>query len=250
MVSATTPQTLKEECLRLAAEGNHGVLISGGCDDQGRLPWENFFDAIAEITQTTDLYISVHSGLIDYPHALRLKEAGVDQALIDVIGDDETLQNIYHVPFGVSRIISSLEALQKAALPTIPHIVCGLNSGKLKGEKSALAMLTDFDVQQLVIVSLMKIPGAPSWHWDSPAAEEIAELAAEARLALPHALISLGCARQRGNDAIDCLAVHAGVNRMALPSDEAVHVAVDYGLEINYQKTCCSVNKDFLVEQW
>jgi len=250
MISATTPQRLTEECLRLAAEGNHGVLVSGGCDEEGRLPWERFFDAIAEIKQTTDLYVSVHSGLIDYPNALRLREAGIDQALIDVIGDDETYQKVYHVPFGVSRIISSLEALQKADLPTIPHIVCGLNFGKLKGERSALARLTEFDVKQLVIVSLMKIPGTPSWHCDLPLAEEIAELVAEARLLLPHALISLGCARQRGNDAIDCLAIDAGVNRLALPSDEAVQAAVAYGLKISYQKTCCSVRKDCLVEPW
>ncbi len=250
MIAATTPQILIEECLRLAAKGSHGVLISGGCDEEGRLPWERFYGALGEIKRTTDLYVSVHSGLIDYPNALRLKESGVDQALIDVIGDDETFQKIYHVPFGISRIISSLEALQKAALPTIPHIVCGLNFGKLKGERSALAMLIDFDVEQLVIVSLMRIPGTPSWHCELPTAEEIAEIVAEARLVLPHALISLGCARQRGNDSIDCLAVAAGVNRLALPSDEAVQVALDYGLEINYQETCCSVRKDCLVEQW
>jgi len=192
----------------------------------------------------------VHSGLIDYPNALRLREAGIDQALIDVIGDDETYQKVYHVPFGVSRIISSLEALQKADLPTIPHIVCGLNFGKLKGERSALARLTEFDIKQLVIVSLMRIPGTPSWHCNLPLAEEIAEIVAEARLLLPHALISLGCARQRGNDAIDCLAIDAGVNRLALPSDEAVQAAVAYGLKISYQKTCCSVRKDCLVEPW
>jgi len=250
MVSATSPQILIRECLHLAGEGNHGVLISGGCDQEGRLPWEPFVGAIAEIKQTTNLYISVHSGLIDYPNALRLKEAGVDQVLIDVVGDDLTLRKIYHVPFGISRINSSLEALQKAALPTIPHIVCGLDFGKLKGEKRALAMLTRFEVEQLVIVSLMRIPGTPSWCYGSPSAEEIAEIVAEARFVLPQALIGLGCARQRGNGAIDRLAIDAGVNRLALPSDEAVQRAVDYGLDITYQKTCCSVEKDFSVEQW
>jgi len=250
MMSAATPQTLKEACLRFAGKGDYGVLISGGCDEEGRLPWENFCDAIAEIKQATGLYVSVHSGLIDYTRALRLKEAGVDQALIDVIGDDETYQSICHVPFGVSQIISSLEALQKAALPVIPHIVCGLNYGKLKGETSALAMLTKFEIEQLVIVSLMRIPGTPSWQFDLPSAEQVGEIVAEARLALPHTLISLGCARQRGGDAIDRIAIDAGVNRMALPSDEAIQAAIGYGLEITYQKTCCSVGGDCVAEQW
>ncbi|MCP4756298.1 MAG: hypothetical protein GY866_36000 [Proteobacteria bacterium] len=37
------------------------------------------------------------------------------------------------------------------------------------------------------------------------------------------------------------LAIDAGLNRMALPSDEAVAHAENYGLEVVYQNTCCSV---------
>jgi hypothetical protein len=40
--------------------------------------------------------------------------------------------------------------------------------------------------------------------------------------------------------------VDAGVNRMALPSDEAVERARSYGLDIRYQKTCCSVPADWI----
>jgi uncharacterized radical SAM superfamily protein len=65
-----------------------------------------------------------------------------------------------------------------------------------------------------------------------------------ARLRMPHTLISLGCARPRGDDRLDVLAVEAGVNRMALPSDEAIARAKAYGLEIRYRKTCCSVPGD------
>jgi len=32
---------------------------------------------------------------------------------------------------------------------------------------------------------------------------------------------------------------------MALPSDEAIKLAMDYGLKIRYQRTCCSVSHDF-----
>jgi hypothetical protein len=40
------------------------------------------------------------------------------------------------------------------------------------------------------------------------------------------------------------LAIDAGVNRVALPSDEAVEHARGYGLEIRFQATCCSVSED------
>ena len=109
MISTMTPDLLIEKCVRLSERGNHGVLISGGCDEKGRLPWEEFIQAVKKVKELTSLYISVHSGLIDYETALRLKEAGVDQALIDVIGDDETFQNIYHVKFSISKIEDTME---------------------------------------------------------------------------------------------------------------------------------------------
>ena len=250
MIPATTPELLIEKCIHLAEKGNHGVLISGGCDEQGRLPWDNFLPAIEEVKRQTSLYISVHSGLIDYEVSMRLKGAGVDQALIDMIGDDETYQDMYHVDFGVSRIVSSLESMQKADLPFIPHIVCGLHYGRIKGERKAIEMISQFDVQQVVIVSLMRIPGTPAWSAQPPKAEEVAEMIAETRFRLPDMRISLGCARQRGNSRMEILAIDAGVNLMALPSEEAIRRAMDYGLEIRYQRTCCSVSEDFSGERW
>lgn len=135
MVQTSTPEKLVMQCLELAAKGSQGVLISGGCDLSGRLPWGRFIPAIEEIKQRTDLFISIHSGLINEQEAICLKQAGVDQALIDVIGDDETFKKMYHVPFGVKRIHDAMVALQRAGLPMIPHIVCGLNYGRMKGEK-------------------------------------------------------------------------------------------------------------------
>lgn len=250
MISAKTSGPLIEKCLGLAKRGAQGVLISGGCDEEGRLPWEKVISAIEEVKRRTDLYISIHCGLIDFPTAYRLKEAGVDEALIDVIGDDQTYQDIYHLGFGVSRIEQSMESLQKAGLPVVPHIVCGLHQGKINGEQKAVEMISRFDVRQVVIVSLMGIPGTPLWGTPPPKAEEVADIIAETRFKVPKALISLGCARPRGNVPLEILAIDAGVNRMALPSEEAIEHALEYGLEIRYQRTCCSVSRDLSRESW
>jgi uncharacterized radical SAM superfamily protein len=250
MISAETSGSLIEKCLDLANRGAHGILISGGCDEEGRLPWEKVISAIGEVKQKTELYISVHCGLVDFPTATRLKEAGIDEALIDVIGDDQTYQDIYHLGFGISRIEQSLESLQKAGLPVVPHIVCGLHHGRMKGERKAVEMISQFDVRQVVIVSLMGIPGTPLWGTTPPNAEEIADIIAETRFKVPEALISLGCARPRGNVPMEIKAIDAGVNRMALPSEEAIEHARAYGLEIRYQGTCCSVSQDLSRENW
>jgi uncharacterized radical SAM superfamily protein len=248
MIPTTTSDELVERCLRLDEGGNHGVLISGGCDETGRLPWDRFLPAIREIKDRTGLLVSIHSGLVDEATACNLKEAGVDQALIDVVGDDETYRSICHVPFGVSEIMSSLEGLKGAGLEIVPHVVCGLHFGELRGEAEALRIIAGFDVRQLVIVSVMKLHGRPEGGFLMPRAEAIAGVIAEARIMMPDTSISLGCARQRGNRRLETLAIDAGVNRMALPSEEAVEHARSYGLEVRFQATCCSVLEDLSVD--
>jgi len=250
MIPAENPDELLKKCIKLEKKGNHGVLLSGGCTKEGKLPWKKFIPAIAEIKQKTGLFISIHSGLIDYKEALALKAAGVDQALIDVIGDDSTYQKVYHVPFGVAEIENALAALQDASLPTVPHVVCGLDYGRITGEERALEMISRFSVEQVVIVSLMNLAGTKMEKALPPDAHDVAHIIAKARALMPETCISLGCARQRGNTLMETLAIDAGINRMALPSEDAILRAKFHGLEIRYQKTCCSVTKNFASRSW
>jgi len=250
MVQASKPELLIERCQTLEKKGVVGVLISGGCDYNGQLPWNDFLDAVKTIKQTTNLMVSVHSGLISESSAIEMKEAGVDQALIDVIGDEDTFLKVYHLSKGIDKIEKSMGALVNASIELIPHIVCGLDYGRIKGEENAVSIVSNFDVEKLVFVSLMGIPGTPMFKVKPPKAENVATIIANARFKMPKTKISLGCARERGNSLLDVLAIKAGVNSMALPSDEAVIQAEKYNLDIRYQKTCCSVSVDLSSSHW
>jgi hypothetical protein len=250
MIHAPEPDLLVDKCLQLEKSGNLGVLISGGCDEDGCLPWGKFIQAIREVKAQTGLRVSIHSGFVDHTTALRLKGVGVDQVLIDIIGDDETYRKIYHLESGITRLLASLDALEKARLPIVPHVVCGIYYGKIRAEANAIEIVSGFNVSLLVIISLMRIPGTPMWGVASPPAGAVAQLAAEARLRMPEAEISLGCARQRGNESLETLAINAGVNRMALPSEAALNRARYYGLEIKYRRTCCSVSGGIDESEW
>ena len=245
MIPTESPEELLKKCIQLEKKGNYGILLSGGCTKKGKLPWQKFIPTIAEIKRKTNLFISIHSGLIDYRDALALKTAGVDQALIDVVGNDETYKKVYHVPFGVVEIQKAMEALQKAGLPMVPHVVCGLDYGRITGEEQALEMISQFPVDQVVIVSLMNLTGTKMEKIIPPDAHDVAHIIAKARTLMPETCISLGCARQRGNVLMETYAIDAGINRMALPSEEAILRAKFHDLEIRYQKTCCSVTKNF-----
>ena len=250
MVAADSPERLVARCRELEKKGNLGVLISGGCLEDGSMPWQDFLPVIETIKTTTNLFVSIHCGLVNDAQAEGMKQAGVDQALIDVIGSDKSFKKIYHVPFGVEKIEAAMASLAKAGLPMVPHIVCGIDYGRIKGEYRAVEMVSQFEIAQLVVVSLMRIPGTPTGKADPPAAEDVADILAQARLAMPDAPISIGCARQRGNSRLEELAIHAGVNCMALPSEEAVERALKYGLDIRYQPTCCSVPVQYQTGNW
>ncbi|MCU0564944.1 MAG: radical SAM protein [Desulfobacterales bacterium] len=194
MIAAESPEALVARCREIEREGHPGVLVSGGCDGDGCLPWGPFLPALSEVKRTTRLHVSVHAGFIRTSDALGLKGAGVDQALVDVIGDDGTLRRVYHVPFGVERVASALAALRAAGVPVVPHIVCGLDGGRMVGEERALELVARFGLEQLVVVAFMGLPGTPLHRAGPPAPEAVAGLIARARLRLPDLTISLGCA--------------------------------------------------------
>ena len=244
MIHAETPEDLVRKCLMIHRRGDIGCLVTGGSDLEGRLPWDGFIDAIREVKDRTDLRISVHSGLIDPGTARRLKEAGVDQALIDVIGDDDTLREVYHLPFGTEAVEDSLGALSDAGLEIVPHIVAGLHYGQLRGEYRAIEMIAEHPPSTLVIVVLMSLRNTSMYDVQPPDPDEVARIFATARIRMPDTLISLGCARPRNEYGfqIDERAIDAGVNRIAVQSDPAIHRADAYGLEKVFRYTCCSVD--------
>jgi len=241
MIPATSPGELINACKRIKERGNFGVLITGGCLIDGSLPWKKFIKAISYVKGNLNLFISIHTGLIDEETARSLADAGINQALIDVISDDETYKRVYNLYSNVSDVLRSLEALKLSEIPIIPHIVVGLNFGKITGEYNSVKIIKGFGPQALVFVSLMPITGTSMADVKPPEAEEIITLMAKARFELPSTPFSLGCVRERGNHKIDLLAVECGVNRIALPASEAIKKAEEYNLKIEWKKTCCSV---------
>ncbi|MEM3622817.1 MAG: radical SAM protein, partial [Candidatus Bathyarchaeia archaeon] len=138
MYSAVTPEKLFALCSKLKREGASGCLISGGCLPNGSVPLENFVDTIGKVKRDLGLTVFVHTGIIDFSMAKRLKDAGVDAALIDIIGSDETIKEIYNLKMTTMDYENSLKALSEVGIAFVPHVIVGLHYGKLKGELHAL----------------------------------------------------------------------------------------------------------------
>lgn len=242
MVPSMTPEGLFDVCAKLKKDGAIGCLISGGCLPDGSVPIDKFIDAIAKIKQELGLIVVVHTGVIDLPTAKRLKSAGVDAALIDIIGSDETIREIYHLDVTVFDYEKSLQAFSESGIPFVPHVLVGLHYGRLKGELKALKMIAKYSPSAVITIAFMPIHGTPMENVKPPEPEDIARILASARLLLPETPIVLGCMRPKGEPRkmIDLLAVRAGVDAIAFPVEEAIQLAESLNLDLSFSSLCCS----------
>jgi uncharacterized radical SAM superfamily protein len=242
MYPATTPEALYNLCRKLKAEGALGCLISGGCLPDGSVPLDRFIEAIRQVKADFGLAIFAHVGVVNFERALRLKEAGVDAALIDILGSDETIKEVCNLDLTVKSYENALEALSKAGLTFIPHVIVGLHYGKLLGEFNALQMISRYRPSALVIIAFMPIHGTDMANVEPPRPLDIARVLAVARMMFPRTPIALGCMRPKGEHRAetDVLAIKAGVDAIAFPDEKAVDFALKQGFEISFSSYCCS----------
>jgi uncharacterized radical SAM superfamily protein len=242
MYPARSPEKLVDLCVELKSKGSVGCLISGGCSSNGSVPLDGFIDAIAEIKRDLGLTVIVHTGVINDRMAKRLKMAGIDAALIDVIGSNETIQEIYNLDVDVGDYENSLRALRDAGIPTVPHVLVGLHYGKLHGEVHALEIISRHNPSAVIIIVFMPIHNTAMENVTPPSPYAVAKVIANARISMPSVPMALGCMRPKGQHRTetDVLAVKAGVNAIAFPAEEAVKLAKSLGYNVSFSSFCCS----------
>jgi hypothetical protein len=242
MYPAPTPEELISLCRRLQTMGCTGVLLSGGADAQGAVPLRRHLPAI-EALKRMGLRVIVHTGLIDQEAAHGLHDAGVDQALFDVIGDADTIRSVYGLPYTPGDYARGLQALRRAGLVVAPHVVIGMHFGQLRGELTALEIIRDAGAEMVVLVVLRALPKTPMAAITPPAAEDVGRLTAVARLLMPDAPLMLGCVRPaaRSKVSMERLAVLAGANVVAYPDPDTVRLVGEKGLRTEFLESCCTL---------
>jgi lipoyl synthase len=220
-----------------APGGATSALISGGCDRQGRVPVTGYLEQIAAIKQGRRL--NWHVGLID-EGSMRAIAPYVDVISFDVVGDAETIREVYGLQ-ATPEDYAETYAMLRHYVPVIPHITVGLHGGQLGHERPAMDLLARIGLEALVFIVLIPTPGTRYAERTPPAAEEVALLLAEARQRFPRASLQLGCMRPRRSyrAQLDPLAVQAGANVIVSPAREAIAEAVARGLQVVETRECC-----------
>lgn len=235
--------TLYDLCSRLHDQGARGVLISGGSDRHGRVPLRRHLPDLIKVRHKLGLLIRVHPGLPDEQTCRGLADADIDGAMVDIIGDNRTIEQVYHLNTDVGEYEAVLERLERHGIPCVPHIILGLHFGKMLGEENALSMIARHKLKLLVVVILMPLSGTPMAMAVPPSMTEVSDFFQLARRTLPAERIMLGCARPMGayKARVDRAAVDAGFNGIAFPADGIVGYAESRGLKPEFINACCGV---------
>jgi hypothetical protein len=245
MIAATTPDDLDRMVREMAARQRlEGFLLSGGSNRRNEIRYDRYLPVIARLKRDMPrLRISVHTGLLDRQRAEAMADAGVDVAMMDVIGADETIRDVYHLDRATGDFESTLAALCETTMQVVPHIVIGLHRGRLVGERSALAMCARHGIDALVLVVVMPVYARPGFATPEP--DEVAQFFLDARMRLPTKPIHLGCARPHGlhRRTVDAYAVMAGLDGIAFPAEGAHELAVAIGRPVERTHACCSVRR-------
>lgn len=243
MAPATTNEQLVKHCLLLQKRGVPGIVLSGGSRADGVVPLCEFSKGIAEVKRQTNLDIFAHTGPANERQVSILDKAGLDCALLDVIGSSKTVEKVFGVRISQERYKRTIEALKKSEIKLSPHVIVGLDYGKINGEIKALELLRDACVDNICIIVLIPTKNTPMEGILPPSPETIGRIVAIAKLMYPDVPVSLGCVRpgKTYRQAIDAAAINAGATKIAIPSLEAKRAAEELGLKIvEFEQMCCA----------
>jgi hypothetical protein len=244
MLPAVSPEALDRRVRELIArEDLRGFLLSGGSNRRNEIPYERYYTVVERLKRDfPHLRIAIHSALLDGARARRMEAAGVDTAMMDVIGAAETIAEVYHLERPVGDFEATLAALCSTSMEVVPHIVIGLHYGRLLGERNALDIVSRYPIHSLVLVVVMPFYAKPG-RFQTPATREIGSLFLEARRRIAGVPVLLGCARPAGlhRRATDAYAVLAGLDGIAFPAEGTLAVASAIGRPVVQEHACCSV---------
>ena len=244
MIPATRPEVLDTAVRRMIeAEQLQGFLLSGGSNRKNEIGYGRYLPVVEGLKRDfPELRVAIHSALLDEARAKDMESAGVDTVMMDVIGSNETIREVYKLDRPVEDFEATLAALCSTSMEVTPHIVIGLHYGRILGESNALDIVSRYPINALVLVVIMPFYAVPG-TFETPDTSDVGRIFATARQRIPDRNVLLGCARPPGmhKRITDAYAIMAGLDGIAFPADGAVSVAHTIGRPFEQAHACCSI---------
>ena len=218
------------------------MLLTGGCDRDGTIPLPPFVAAVRTARERWGYRFAAHTKMVTEDFARAAAAASIDPLMVDVVGDEASLRDVYHLyDSSLADVERSLDLAAAHGLRLAPHIMIGLAHGRVVGERRALEMLRGRPLAALTLVVLTPLRQTPmaDVRVDLPAALEIL---VEARQAFRDVRLTLGCAKTGGEmqRQLEERALALGFDAIAYPSEGIVTRAREMGYEVRLSESCCA----------
>src|SRR5210317_2491348 len=124
MIPAVKPEILDRKVRHLIeTEDLQGFLLSGGSNKRNEINYSRFYPVIEQLKRDfPQLRVAIHTALTDEAGAREMESAGVDVAMLDIIGAEETIREVYHLDRPVEDFEATLAALCSTSMQISPHI--------------------------------------------------------------------------------------------------------------------------------
>ena len=233
MKPTLTPKELSVAFRTAQVNGAGCILLSGGFGMDGRLPVSSFIETLAQAKMETGLKVEAHLGLLDDQEVERLGRAGVDAFLLDIVGDQNTIDHYLGGTWRIEDYARVIGAAKKWIPTVAPHVLIGVEGGNVKGEYKAIDIAASARVDSLAILALV--------HENLEVnIEEVEKVMQYARDRM-RSHLTLGCMRGSGKMrlSLEKMAVALGFDGIANPAKETVEYAKSLGLLIVEKEGCC-----------
>ncbi|AOL15540.1 radical SAM protein [Sulfolobus sp. A20] len=226
MIDGSNLYKIEEELSKAIARGDKGIILSGGSTSRGDVPIWKYSKLLSKYSDR--LTIIAHTGVIKNEEiAQKFKESGVKIALLDMVGDNETINSVLGQPFTVDDYLNSFRYLKKVGIRVAPHVIIGLSKKGIEGDLEAIRLLKEVNPDALIIVGLMPLVGTKMVNSRQPSPDDMIRGLKVARDLFNDIPINLGCARPRGKHYLDVekFAVDYDIDGIAFPEDETFEYA-------------------------
>ncbi len=263
-----------------------GVLFSGGFDKNGQLPLDNntiekikYIQKNIKTKINKDAKFYMHLGFISQEQVQTLKQLDLDGVFVNVIFDEYVIRNIYNLKDKTAKdFYENIKILKKINLKVSPHIIIGLNEGKINKEFETIEKLSELNIDSIVFAvakNLYKTHNFTSFstalninkqdftneNTDEKQAYQnlnlinkqfnlinqyisrIIEIFNYAKKTLPSVSITLGCARPPGifSENLEIKLLKNAINVISFPSDNTIQYAIDKKYDFKFEELCCAL---------
>ena len=243
MLDVSTPGKFRNVVSELSNKGIGGILLSGGCDSRGKVPFRHLSNEIKKLTGRGAMLVNIHTGQIDLHDAMELYDTGIRNVCLDVVGDPEVIKSVYGLE--VDDPGNSLESLVRAGFrDIIPHITIGLDCGKLGHEMKALELVKGKLDGPAKLVFLSLIPTEEAIFRNAPvvSAADMLTIIRSANDLFPDTELILGCMRPHYSADDIMKMMDAGLRGVVNPSHKVEEELTGWGRQLKIVKStsCCS----------